>query len=146
MTADERRLTYTERQQQKQIQAEQARRAQYRETAQRLAEMSDEDLIASAPGFPGPHHEMEMQRRLRNSVERLTAELVTSRAAAAEDARHQAEISAQLKASIEALAAEVVTSRKSADRLALRVVRASWVLVALTVALVALTVVLAVGG
>jgi hypothetical protein len=57
---------------------------------------------------------------------------------------HQMELDRRLKVAIEDLTAEVVTSRKSADRLARRVVWASWILVALTVALVALTVVLAV--
>jgi hypothetical protein len=57
---------------------------------------------------------------------------------------HQMEMDRRLKAAIEDLTGEVVTSRKSADRLARRVVWASWVLVALTVVLVALTVVLAV--
>ncbi len=47
--------------------------------AHELSKLSDEELIGRAPGFPGPHHEMEMNRRLKAAIEKLTTELVTFR-------------------------------------------------------------------
>jgi hypothetical protein len=41
--------------------------------------MSDAHLIASAPSFPGPHHETEMDRRLKDAVEKLTGEITAFR-------------------------------------------------------------------
>jgi hypothetical protein len=41
----------------------------------------DTDLIARAPGFPGPAYEMEMQRRLKVAITELTSELVSFRMA-----------------------------------------------------------------
>jgi hypothetical protein len=38
-----------------------------------------EELTGRAPGFPGPHHEMELNRRLKTAIEKLTTELVTFR-------------------------------------------------------------------
>jgi hypothetical protein len=131
MTADERRLTYTERQQEKQKREEQARRAQYRETAERLARMSDGDLIASAPGYPGPHHEMEMQRRLKYAVEALTAETIASR-------QSSERLTARLDASIASLTQETVRARESSERVGRRLIWLTVVLVLLTAALVAL--------
>jgi hypothetical protein len=43
-----------------------------------LAGLSDEELIASDPSIPSHRHEMEMQRRLKTSIQELTRE--TSRA------------------------------------------------------------------
>lgn len=53
------------------------------------------------------------------------------------------EMSRRLKVAVENLTGEVVTSRKSADRLSRRVVWLTAILVILTAALVALTIVLA---
>jgi hypothetical protein len=128
-------MTYTERQQEKQKRAEQARRAQNLETAQRLAKMSDADLIASAPGFPGPHHEMEMNRRLKDAVEKLTGEITAFR-------ESSERLTGLLDASVASLTAETIAARESSERAGRRV----WLnvlLVAMTAALVALTVVLA---
>jgi hypothetical protein len=50
--------------------------------AEQVSRLSDEELIGQAPGFPGPHHEMEMNRRLKVAIERLTGELVTFRKSA----------------------------------------------------------------
>jgi hypothetical protein len=47
--------------------------------AQELRKLSDAELLARAPGLPGPHHEMEMNRRLKAAVEKLTVELVAFR-------------------------------------------------------------------
>jgi hypothetical protein len=49
-------------------------------------QISDADLIASAPGIPGRGHEMEMQRRLKASIGELTEELVKFRTASDEAA------------------------------------------------------------
>jgi hypothetical protein len=47
--------------------------------AQELRKLSDEELIGSAPGLPGPHHEMELNRRLKAAIGKLTVELVSFR-------------------------------------------------------------------
>jgi hypothetical protein len=47
--------------------------------ARELSKSSDVELIGRAPDFPGPHHEMEMNRRLKAAIEKLTTELVTFR-------------------------------------------------------------------
>lgn len=47
--------------------------------AERLSQLSDKELTGRAPGFPGPHHEMEMNRRLKVAIQRLTGELVKFR-------------------------------------------------------------------
>jgi hypothetical protein len=49
-------------------------------------QVSDADLIATAPGIPGPQHEMEMQRRLKEAIGELTGELVKFRTASDEAA------------------------------------------------------------
>jgi hypothetical protein len=129
-------MTYTERQQEKQKRAEQARRAQNLETAERLAKMSDADLIATAPGFPGPHHEMEMNRRLKDAVEKLTGEITVFR-------ESSERLTGQLDASVASLTAETIATRESSERAGRRVFWLNVVLVVMTAALVALTVVLA---
>jgi hypothetical protein len=47
-----------------------------------LRELTDDELIAGAPAgtsLSHPHHEMEMQRRLKDSIEALTKESRTAR-------------------------------------------------------------------
>lgn len=78
----------------------------------RLAHLSDAELIATAPGIPNESHQMEMNRRLKAAITDLTA--------------------------------ETIASRKSSERAARRIVWLTVVVVLLTAALVALTVVLAV--
>jgi hypothetical protein len=48
----------------------------HRGVVQDRQQIPDADLIASAPGIPGPQHEMEMQRRLKAAVIELTGELI----------------------------------------------------------------------
>jgi hypothetical protein len=57
----------------------QAQRDQNIETARQRQQVEDAELIASAPGFPGPAYEMEMQRRLKVAITDLTGEIVTFR-------------------------------------------------------------------
>ena len=63
------------------------RRARELGIARELGRKTDAELIGSAPGFPGPHSEMEMQRRLKASVTGLTAEIVGFRASSESAAR-----------------------------------------------------------
>jgi hypothetical protein len=53
--------------------------AQQANHAQELRKLSDEELVGRAPGFPGPHYEMEMNRRLKEATEKLAGELVAFR-------------------------------------------------------------------
>jgi hypothetical protein len=110
----------------------------------RRESLSDAGLIRKMPPEGNPYFEMEMWRRLKGAVDALTRELVSFREAASEDSRRQMEMSGQLTKAVEALTDEVITSRKSSDTLAGRLLRANYLLVALTVVLVALTVVLAI--
>lgn len=80
---------------------------------------------------------MEMQRRLKDAVENLTAEEIRSR-------ESSERLSGQLDASIVGLTAATIRAARSSDRAARRLVWLTVVLVLLTAALVALTVVLAV--
>ncbi|HLM88264.1 MAG TPA: hypothetical protein VK284_04415 [Streptosporangiaceae bacterium] len=48
-------------------------------TVHERQQLPDADLIAHAPGFPGPAYEMEMQRRLKAAITELTSELVNFR-------------------------------------------------------------------
>ncbi len=48
-------------------------------TVRERQQVPDADLIARAPGFPGPAYEMEMQRRLKVAITELTRELVSFR-------------------------------------------------------------------
>jgi hypothetical protein len=110
----------------------------------RRESLSDPRLVMKTSTWGSPHLEMEMQRRLKHAVDALASELVKFRQAASEDSRRQIEMSGQLRSAVEALTNEVITSRKSSDTLAGRLLRANYLLVALTVVLVALTVVLAI--
>jgi hypothetical protein len=50
-----------------------------------LRDLTDDELIAQAPArtsLSQPHHEMEMQRRLKDSIEALTAETKLARRSA----------------------------------------------------------------
>jgi hypothetical protein len=60
--------------------------AAYRERAvsgvRSLRDLSDDELIAASPArssLSHPHHEMEMQRRLKDSIEALTKETAKAR-------------------------------------------------------------------
>lgn len=86
--------------------------------AQQLSQLRDEELIGRAPGFPGPHYEMEMSRRLKTAIENLTTELVTFRESSDKAAR-------------------------KLSRLTNILIAFTAVLVALTVALVVLTIMVA---
>lgn len=88
--------------------------AQHLDGVRQRGQLSDEELIARAPGFPGPGYQMEMERRLKDAIKDLTI--------------------------------QTVAARRSADRAASRLVWLTVVLVVLTGALVALTVVLAMRG
>lgn len=88
--------------------------AQHLDGVRQRGQLSDEELIARAPGFPGPGYQMEMERRLKDAITDLTT--------------------------------QTVAARRSADRAASRLVWLTVVLVVLTGALVALTVVLAMRG
>jgi hypothetical protein len=84
---DDQRPSIVQRRQQKQQQDLAERRAREMGIARDLEKKTDAELIGSAPGFPGPHHEMEMQRRLKTSVAVLTAEIVAFRKASDAAAR-----------------------------------------------------------
>lgn len=86
--------------------------AQHLDSVNQLANLSDAELIATAPGIPNVSHQMEMDRRL--------------------------------KVAIVALTTGTIAARKSSDRTSGRLVWLTVVLVVLTAALVALTVVLAI--
>lgn len=61
--------------------AEAAREAKVR-TIVRLEDLTDRELIAAAPAQSSlsfPHHQMEMQRRLKDAIEAQTAESRKSR-------------------------------------------------------------------
>lgn len=45
----------------------------------RLAQIGDAELIATAPGIPNETHQMEMSRRLKVAITDLTAETIASR-------------------------------------------------------------------
>ena len=81
LVADDQRPSIGRRRQRRQEQDLADRRAREMGIARELEQKTDAELIGSAPGFPGPHHEMEMQRRLKTSVTALTAEIVAFREA-----------------------------------------------------------------
>jgi hypothetical protein len=89
-------------------------RAQHLDSVNRLAGLSDAELIASTPAIPSQDHQMEMNRRLKVAIAELTA--------------------------------ETVAARRSSERAGTRLVWLTAVVVLLTAALVALTIVLAVKG
>jgi hypothetical protein len=64
--------------QRKDQQYRQAARAQHVETVSKRAHLTDAELIAQAPGFPGPGYGMEMNRRLKAAITDLTCELLPS--------------------------------------------------------------------
>jgi hypothetical protein len=53
--------------------------AQHLDVARQHEYLSDEELIARAPGFPGPGYQMEMERRLKDAITDLTRETVAAR-------------------------------------------------------------------
>jgi hypothetical protein len=108
----ERLRRYLQRRRQAEQQFREQVRAQNVESVNKLASLSDAELIATNPAIPSESHQMEMARRLKEAIRELTG--------------------------------ETVAARKSADRASARIVWGTVVLVLLTGALVALTVVLAV--
>jgi hypothetical protein len=79
--------TWAQRHQRTKEQERRAWQARQVGHAQQLSQLSDEELIGRAPGFPGPHHEMEMNRRLKMTIEKLTTELVAFRESSDQAAR-----------------------------------------------------------
>ena len=77
--SDNPRLAWAQRHQRKKHLERQQWQARQVDHAQELRKLSDAELVGRAPGFPGPHYEMEMNRRLKGATEKLTAELVTFR-------------------------------------------------------------------
>jgi hypothetical protein len=57
-------------------------RAQNVDNVNRLAGLSDAELIATNPGRANPTHEMELTRRLREAISDLTAETIEARRSA----------------------------------------------------------------
>lgn len=53
-------------------------KAQRLDGVNKLAELSDAELIATTPGIPNESHQMEMTRRLKVATERLTDVTVTA--------------------------------------------------------------------
>ena len=70
---------------------EQQWRAQVRamnvDNVNRLASVSDAELIAAAPGIPSQTHQMEMSRRLKAAIMDLTVETIASRKSSERAAR-----------------------------------------------------------
>jgi hypothetical protein len=102
-----------------------------------VSQVPDEHLVGTTALGGGPQYDIEMQRRLKDAVEALTAETVRSR-------ESSEKLTGQLDASIAGLTAETVRAAQASDRAARRLVWLTVVLVVLTAVLVALTVVLAV--
>jgi hypothetical protein len=117
------------------------RDVQFAEQAALIMRVPDEALLAATIDAgaiqPSNHFAMEMQWRLKDAVQNLTAEEIRSR-------ESSERLTGQLDASIASLTAETVAARESSDRTARRLVWLTVVLVVLTTALVTLTVVLAV--
>lgn len=88
--------------------------------------MSDQALIVHAPGPGDPRHEMEMQRRLKNAVEKLTDQTM--------------EFNRSSHALISNLTKEIVVFRESSDAAAVKVEKLTIALKRYTVWLVGLTV------
>ena len=78
--------------------------------------------------------------------EEISDEELIAREPGIPGAAHPMEMNRRLKAAVIELTGEVVASRRSADRLALRLLWVNYLMAAMTAALVALTVVLAVRG
>ena len=116
------------------------------EYGREIARVPDEQLVGISALPDSPRHEIEMQRRLKDSVQALTAETINSRKSAEQ-------LTGQLDHSIGTLTAELVSFRASSDAAAGKLERLTkWligftvVLVVLTLAVVVLTAVLAVKG
>jgi hypothetical protein len=62
-------------------------KAQRLDGINKLAELSNAELIATAPGIPNESHQMEMTRRLKVAIEGLTEVTVTAGKSA--DRRHR---------------------------------------------------------
>ena len=54
-------------------------RAQHIESINQLAELSDAELIATAPSLANETHQMEMSRRLKSAIQDLTYETIAAR-------------------------------------------------------------------
>jgi hypothetical protein len=76
-----------QRRQRKQEQWRQAVHEQHVDGVNRLAQLRDAELIAQAPGFPSPGHQMEMDRRLKVAITDLTTETIASRTSSDRTAR-----------------------------------------------------------
>lgn len=94
------------------------------------------DLAVRGQSVVNPGFEMELNRRLKDAVEKLTAETIASRESSAQLIR-------QLDASISGLTAETAKAARASDRAARRLVLLTVVLVVLTGVLVYLTALLA---
>ena len=51
---------------------------QHLDGARQRGHLSDEELIARVPGFPGPGYQMEVRRRLKDAITDLTRETVAA--------------------------------------------------------------------
>jgi hypothetical protein len=127
-------LTRQEKRQREERQREAEDAARVRE----IHGLSDDEVVARAGQYgQAAHYAVVMQRRLKDTTERLTAETIKSR-------ESSERLTSQLDASIASLTAETVKAARASDRAARRLVWLTVVLVVFTAALVALTVVLAV--
>jgi hypothetical protein len=54
-------------------------REMHMDSVNRLADLSDAELIATTPAIPSQDHDMEMMRRLKVAVAELTAETIAMR-------------------------------------------------------------------
>jgi hypothetical protein len=70
---------WAQRHQRAKAQERETWRARQVDHAHQISQLSDDELIGRAPGSPGPHHELEMNRRLKGAIEKLTTELITFR-------------------------------------------------------------------
>jgi hypothetical protein len=116
------------------------------EYARAIENFTDKQLVGISARQDSSRYAIEMQRRLKDSVEALTAETIESRESAER-------LTGQLDASIGTLTAELITFRTSSDAAAGKLERLTrWligftiVLVVLTLAVVVLTAVLAAKG
>lgn len=95
--------------------------------------LSDWELIGSLRATHGISYPMEMDRRLKDAIEELTAETVSSR-------RSSEKIGTKLADSIAHLTVEIVTFRESSDAAAQKLTTLTNWLIGFTAALVLLTV------
>lgn len=101
--------------------------------ARRLQHLPDEVLISIAALPDSPRQEIEMQRRLKDSVEALTAETIASRESAER-------LTGELNTKIGDLTGELITFRTSSDEAARKLARLTTWLIVFTIVLVILTV------